>query len=176
MIMGRLVESIAFQMDLAEVINKDDEDRQISFRLRMFFAESDLLSILFAYQPYVTYAYVCNGQRCGFDANTEQGRWLSCKFKSWMLFFSCSMVFLLCFLNKIMVSARWFLSMGVIANIMIVCFSPVENINRILEQSEQRVFKRQAFSPQTLMFMDFIRIGNGQRRNSEWQCTVNRKR
>lgn len=57
------------------------------------------------------------------------------------------MEFLLCFLNKIMVSARWFLSMGVIANIMIVCFSPVENINRILEQSEQRVFKRQAFSP-----------------------------
>ena len=143
MIMGRLVEAVIFQMESAEIINKDDEEIY-RFGLECFFLKViHYLSYLFISLilhmtiPVMVSAVVLVPLRSragGYHANTRFGCYL----------FSCSMVFLLCFLNNIMFSVQWFWGIGVIDNVVIGCFSPVENDNRILEQSEQRVFKGQA--------------------------------
>lgn len=97
--MGRLVEAVIFQMESAEIINKDDEEIY-RFGLECFFLKViHYLSYLFISLilhmtiPVMVSAVVLVPLRSragGYHANTRFGCYL----------FSCSMVFLLCFLNN----------------------------------------------------------------------------
>ena len=57
-------------------------------------------------------------------------------------FFSCFIVFLICLLNKV-VFPTWLFALAVfLANFVIWRFSPVENVNRELDQLEIKDFRR----------------------------------
>lgn len=69
----------------------------------------------------------------GYHANTRIGCY----------FFSCSMVIVLCVLNKIFLPVWSIIFCLFVADFVILLWAPVENENRILEQEEIVQFRRQ---------------------------------
>ena len=68
--------------------------------------------------------------------------------------FSCSMITVLCLLNRMVLPELIHMVMLVIANIIILVWAPVENENRPLEQVEINVFRKQVII--TLLIADAI--------------------
>lgn len=70
----------------------------------------------------------------GYHAKTRIGCYI----------FSCCIVVLLCLLNKIMMAPVAGAIGMIAADILILLFAPVENVNRVLEPDEKSLFRRQA--------------------------------
>lgn len=70
----------------------------------------------------------------GFHAKTRIGCYI----------FSCCVVFLLCLLNKVVITYVAGIIGMVIADILILLFAPVENENRMLDLDEKILFRKQA--------------------------------
>lgn len=70
----------------------------------------------------------------GYHAKTRIGCYI----------FSCWVVFILCLLNKIMLTFEAGTIGMIVANLLILRFAPVENVNRTLDSQEKILFRKQA--------------------------------
>lgn len=81
----------------------------------------------------------------GYHANTRIGCY----------FFSCSMVILLCIMNKVILPSWLIILYLLIANIVILFWTPVENENRLLEEEERVQFRKQVILLLMLIYAVF---------------------
>lgn len=145
MMMDNLIQSILFRMKWSKLVNEDDED------VYRFGLECLLLKLIH-YSSYLFIGFVLRmtipmlvsamalmtlrSRSGGYHAKTRFGCYL----------FSCFVVFLVCMLNKVMFPG-WLLVLVVfMVNIVVCCFAPLENENRILDLSEIKEFRKQALS------------------------------
>lgn len=143
--MDNLIQSILFRMKWSKLVNEDDED------VYRFGLECLLLKLIH-YSSYLFIGFVLRmtipmlvsamalmtlrSRSGGYHAKTRFVCYL----------FSCFVVFLVCMLNKVMFPG-WLLVLVVfMVNIVVCCFAPLENENRILDQSEIKEFRKQALS------------------------------
>lgn len=70
----------------------------------------------------------------GFHARTRMGCYL----------FSCTVVAIVCLLNKIIFPLWLCVIVLLVANVIVAWFAPVENENRLLDWAERRRFRKQA--------------------------------
>lgn len=70
----------------------------------------------------------------GYHAKTKAGCYI----------FSCGVVALLCFVDKISMASIVGLAGAVMADILILLFAPIENVNRKLDQDEKVYFRKRA--------------------------------
>lgn len=143
MIIEKMIESVIFQMKLAEIVSESDEE------IYRFGLECFLLKILHCLS-YLLISFILHmtipmlvstailmplrSKAGGYHAKTRYGCYL----------FSCFMVFLLCCLNKTVFPIGAFWVTVVTANIMVWCLAPVAHPNRKLQEIEQKEFKKQA--------------------------------
>lgn len=143
MILENMISSVLYRMKSAEIISESDED------IYRFGLECFLLKII----HYLSYLFISimlhmaipmlvsatilmplRKRTGGYHAKTRFGCYL----------FSCSIVLLLCILNKTIFPTVWFWLVFVMVNVVIGYFSPIENCNRKLSETEQSEFKGQA--------------------------------
>lgn len=73
--------------------------------------------------------------------------------------FSCTIVFVVCLLNKIVLPLWLFIVTMFLSNVIVVAFAPVENENRLLDQTERKIFRKQTLI--VLMMADVAIITSG---------------
>jgi len=141
--MDILIQHILFKMRTKDLISGEDEDvyrfgleclllKMIHYLSYIFIGFA--LHMMFPMIVSVIILIVLKSKTGGYHAKTRLGCY----------FFSCLIVFLIYLLNEV-VFPIWLLVPAVLfANIVIWSFAPIENVNRELDQSEKKDFRRQA--------------------------------
>lgn len=141
--MERLLGIILFRMKSKRIVNEDEED------IYRFGLECLLLKVVH-YSSYIVIGLILKmtipmlvsamvlmplrRKSGGFHARTRMGCYL----------FSCTIVVVLCLLNKIVFPLWLSIVILILSNVIVVSFAPVENENRSLDQTERKEFRRQA--------------------------------
>lgn len=139
--MNSLIQYILFRMKTEELVNDEDVYRfgleclllkMIHYLSYVFIGFSLHMTV-----PMLVSVMILMGLKSktgGYHAKTRLGCY----------FFSCFIVFLICLLNKVEFPI-WLFALAVfLANFIIWRFTPVENVNRELDQLEIKDFRRQA--------------------------------
>lgn len=143
--MDKLLENILFCMKSRGLVDENEEDvyrfgLECLFLKVVHYLSYVVISIILQMTiPMLVSAMVLMPLRRksgGFHARTRTGCYL----------FSCTIVVLVCLLNKIIFPLWISVLTLVLSNVIEVAFAPVENENRLLDKTERKVFRRQALS------------------------------
>lgn len=152
------MESVLFRMKLKKVINVDEED------VYRFGLECLLLEVIH-YSSYIVISFILKmtipmlvsamvliplrRKSGGYHARTRVRCYL----------FSCTIVAVVCLLNKIIFPLWLSIITLLLSNVIVVALAPVENENRSFDQTERKKFRKQALI--ILMMADMAVIISG---------------
>lgn len=156
----KLVNLISREILVTECMEKEEEE------IFLFGLECMILKF-FNYISYIIIGVVTNSlinlfvTACVFLPLRSRAGGYHAKTRLRCYLISCSIVLVICVLNRITLPV-W-LNMGclMISNVIIWLFVPVENSNRLLDEYEKRVFRRQSLiilllSDLVIVFMLFV--------------------
>ena len=165
--MERLLESLLFRMKSMRLLQEDEED------VYRFGLECLLLKVIH-YSSYVAISCILHmtisilvsaivlmplrRKSGGFHARTRVGCYL----------FSCTIVVVVCLLNKIIFPLWRSIIILLMSNVIVVALAPIENENRILDRTERKIFRKQAIFILVIADVAIIISYMGNRVVSQW--------